>query len=232
MAHFNKSKRSYPRVKIRQPDPIWLDDLLQQGGIHLSKDQLRRLWRYHQLFFKRNKDRDLSRVTGFEGMVFKHYVDSLLVNEKIKLPRSLLDIGTGAGLPGIPLKIVNLDINLILAEQRPKRVQFLKEVCKELHFKNIGIFSHKVTSESFQTPVNGVITRALESIPKTLHRIKSFLTPEGMAIFMKGPSVAEELEEFNSQEDLQGIFKLSKDISYELAPLGHERRLIIFERRN
>ena len=90
MALAFRKKRNFGEIRKRNPDPTWLDDLLQQGDVFLKPHPLRMLWRYHQLLHKRNKDRDLSRITGFENMVFKElrnqgYIDkvrSTVVNLK------------------------------------------------------------------------------------------------------------------------------------------------------
>ena len=101
--------------------------------------------------------------------VQKHYIDSILVARllKWKLPSPILDLGTGAGLPAIPLKIVCPETEFILSEGRPKRIQFLHEVVETLGLQKIEIYGHK-TCTSFCRPVKGVITRAVESIPETL----------------------------------------------------------------
>src|SRR3954452_4738002 len=152
------------------PSPKRLEELLSRSGIRLNREQLEQLWRYHNLIRKRNQDRELTRIIEFESMVIKHYVDCMIVGKFLTLPSPLLDIGTGAGFPGIPLKIRYPHLKLILAEPRPKRIEFLKEVIAELGLKNIEVFDHKVVSENFYQPVKGVITRAVEPIEKTLLR--------------------------------------------------------------
>ena len=148
----------------------------------------------------------------------------------IALPKKLLDIGTGAGFPGIPLKIVRPDVEVILAEHRPKRVAFLKAVVKELGLTKIGIFPRKVTPESFHAEVDGVITRAVEDMAKTLIRIERFLLPGGLAIFLKGPTANEECEVVAEDPELKDLYRLHLDQRYELPILNHERRLIVYER--
>ena len=127
-------------------------------------------------------------------MVQKHYIDCVLVARLLdwQIPSPILDIGTGAGLPGIPLKIVCPDTEFILSEGRHKRVRFLLEVVEALGLKGIEILGKQIHA-SFNRPVRAVITRALEAIPKTLSRVEGCLMPEGKVIFMKGPHCEEEV---------------------------------------
>jgi 16S rRNA (guanine527-N7)-methyltransferase len=162
-------------------------------------------------------------------MVQKHYVDCILVAELLEwdLPSPLLDIGTGAGLPGILLKITCPGTELILSEGRHKRIAFLREAVKALGLKGIEIYEGKIYP-SFNRSVNGVITRALESIPKTLDRVMQCLVPGGRAVFMKGPGCDHELEE--ALEVFRAHYRLSQDLSYTIPHSSHHRRLIVFKR--
>jgi 16S rRNA (guanine527-N7)-methyltransferase len=161
-------------------------------------------------------------------MVQKHYIDCVLVAKLLErsLPSPLLDIGTGPGLPGILLKIACPEAEMILSEGRHKRIAFLHEVVQTLGLKGIEIYEGKIYP-SFDRRVNGVITRALESIPKTLDRVMNCLAPGGRAIFMKGPGCEEELEE--ALEVFGANYKLIKDVSYMIPHSSHHRRLIIFK---
>jgi 16S rRNA (guanine527-N7)-methyltransferase len=162
-------------------------------------------------------------------MVQKHYIDCVLVAKLLEwdLPSPLLDIGTGAGLPGILLKIACPETDMVLSEGRHKRITFLHEVVQTLGLKGIEIYEGKIYP-SFSRRVSGVITRALESIPKTLERVMKCIVPGGRAIFMKGPSCNEELEE--ALRSFRNHYKTIQDISYTIPHSPHRRRLVVFER--
>ncbi|MEW6669697.1 MAG: 16S rRNA (guanine(527)-N(7))-methyltransferase RsmG [Thermodesulfobacteriota bacterium] len=206
-----------------------LKEWFLRSDLLLTQRQYEQLWRYHKLLRDRNREYDLTRIYQFDSMVQKHYVDCVLVARLLdwQLPSPILDIGTGAGLPGIPLKIVCPDTEFILSEGRHRRVRFLLEVVETLGLKGIEILGSKIHA-SFRRPVRGVITRALETIPKTLARVEGCLMPMGKAIFMKGPHCEEEirstLEGFGSQ------YRLSGDIPYVIPHTPHRRRLVVFER--
>ena len=205
-----------------------MGDLLHRSKIDLNQHQLAQLWRYHNLIRLRNQDRELTRIIGFEPMVIKHYIDSMIVGDLVKLPSPIVDIGTGAGFPGIPLKIRYPHLKVILAEPRPKRIVFLREVLAELHLNDVEVFEHKVVSRSFTVPVKGVITRALEPIEKTLLRTSGALVTGGHLYFMKGPAVEPEIK--NALRRRGDSFRLVCDQSYTLPHTDHQRRLLVFEK--
>ncbi len=216
----------YALTMIKSPNPSihYLDSLLKEQHIILNQHQLEQLWRYHKLLRENNKDHDLTRLIKFETIVTKHYVDCIAVTKLTKLTSPIMDIGTGAGFPGIPLKIVEPELEIILAEHRPRRVDFLETVIKELGLKNITTYPHKITSSSKVDKVNGVITRALETIPETLRRVEHILNPDGKVIFMKGPNCSQEIGEAKMASP---IFKLEKDVHYSISKID-KRRLVIF----
>lgn len=214
-----------PRIT---PSQVNMDQMLREAQITLNPTQLNQLWKYHQLIRKRNEDRELTRIVGFEPMVIKHYIDCLIVAQFWKLPSPLVDVGSGAGFPGIPLKILKPEIHMILAEPRPKRIEFLFEVIQELGLKNIDVFEHKVVSRSFTTPVQGVITRAVETMDKTALRTSAALQTHGHLIFMKGPNADEEIRDM--QKRFPKAFRLVLDQAYSLPNTEHDRRLVVFEK--
>jgi len=222
---FYPQKHASPRVA---PNKENMGKMLESAGIFLNPHQLEQLWKYHQLIRKRNEDRELTRIVGFEPMVVKHYIDCMIVGQLWKLPSPLVDVGTGAGFPGVPLKILNPALKMILAEPRPKRIIFLNEVIQELGLKDVEVFEHKVVSRSFTIPVKAVITRAVETMDKTALRTSAALEIGGQLIFMKGPNADEELREMKKR--FGNAFKLIQDKAYNLPGTEHQRRLIVFEK--
>ena len=189
-ARFSPDKIMRPfRKPSSSPSIQQMAKMLERSQIKLNQQQLDQLWRYHNLIRRRNQDRELTRIIGFEPMVIKHYVDCMIIGKFFNLPSPLVDVGTGAGFPGIPLKIRYPHLKMVLAEPRPKRVAFLREAIAELGLKNVEVFEHKVSSRSFTQPMKGVITRAVETMDKTILRTSGCLEPGGYLVFMKGPGV-------------------------------------------
>lgn len=229
-----RSKERYRRAtgsgQIRLPPGLpSLKKWFERSQLALAEQQYEQLWHYHNMLRDKNVEYDLTRIYQFDNMVQKHYIDCILVAKLLtwRLPSPILDIGTGAGFPGIPLKIVCPETEFILSEGRHKRVQFLREVVESLHLKQIVIHEGKIHA-SFRRPVKAVITRALESIPKTLGRIEGCLVPKGRAIFMKGPRCDEEIQA--ALDTFSHDYRLERDTHYTIPHSPHHRRLVVFVR--
>jgi 16S rRNA (guanine527-N7)-methyltransferase len=225
----NRKSKARPFRQKLAPGLPSLKEWFQRSNLTLNENQYKQLWLFHTLLREKNEAYDLTRIYQFDNMVQKHYIDCILAAKLLnwELPSPLLDIGTGAGFPGIPLKIACPEAEIILSEGRHKRVQFLREAVEALGLKGIRIYDHKVYS-SFGLSIRGVITRALESIPKTLARVRSSLPPGGKAIFMKGPQCGDEIRKA-LMEHGEG-YRLLQDLSYTIPHSSHHRRLVIFER--
>ena len=204
-----------------------MDAVLQSCGLRLSGIQIKQLWAYHSLLRERNADLNLTRVHNFANMVLKLYADSMLPADFLELPSPLLDLGTGPGMPGIPLRIYRPGLEVILAESRGKRVDFLREAVARLGLSGLSVEPGRVT-ERFERPVAGVITRAVETIEKTLERVAGCLSQGGLVILMKGPHCAEEID--RAQARFPGAYTLVSDRSYRIPGTNHARRLIVFRR--
>ena len=204
-----------------------MDAVLCSCGIRLSQLQLRQLWAYHSLLRERNADLNLTRVHNFNNMVTKLYVDSMLPADLLELPSPLLDLGTGPGMPGIPLKIYRPALDLILAETRGNRVEFLNRALERLELKGIRVVGGRVTAQS-EEPVAGVITRAVETIEKTLERVAGCLARDGLVIFMKGPHCGAEVD--RAQARFAGAYTLVSDRPYSIPHTLHQRRLLVYRR--
>jgi 16S rRNA (guanine(527)-N(7))-methyltransferase RsmG len=209
------------------PGPRSLETILNRCGVMLESEQIESLWQYHQLLRSANAQLNLTRIHNFENMVLKHYVDSLLVLKYVELPSPLIDMGSGPGLPGIPLKIARPGVEMILAEPRGARAEFLREVCYKVGLKKVEVYAHKLGSD-YANPVAGVISRAVGSIPETLDRVAACLSPGGRMIFMKGPECGDEVVE--AEKSRADLFRLSADHAYAIPGTPHRRRLLVYER--
>jgi 16S rRNA (guanine(527)-N(7))-methyltransferase RsmG len=209
------------------PGRTSLETIVKRCGIALDQAQFDLLWGYHRMLRSANAELNLTRIHNFENMVLKHYVDSLLVLNFVELPSPLIDMGSGPGLPGIPLKIARPAVSMILAEPRGARAEFLEEVCSRLKLTGVEVFAGKVGSK-FPKQVKGVITRAVASIPETLDRVSQCLEPGGRMIFMKGPDC--EAEVIEAKTSHANIFRLVLDRAYQIPGTTHDRRLVVYER--
>jgi 16S rRNA (guanine527-N7)-methyltransferase len=202
------------------------NEKLKEAHPELQPETVTRLFSFYELLNKYNDSHDLSRLKKTEEIITKHFVDSVIIDALTELPHSLLDIGTGAGFPGIPIAIIRDDIEVILAEPRPLRVEFMELAITKLGLSNCKVFPHKV-NEKMVFPVEGIITRAFEDTNSTLKRAVNFLPLNGRIILLKGPGVEEELNEL---DDIKEHYNLIDDIHYTLPKTSHERRLVIFQK--
>ncbi|HOV85099.1 MAG TPA: class I SAM-dependent methyltransferase [Syntrophobacteraceae bacterium] len=201
--------------------------LLRESGIRLPPRGLDQLWSYHQLLRQYNPDLNLSRISNFTNMVQKLYVDSILPGQILELPSPLLDLGTGPGMPGIPLKIAFPRLEILLAESRQGRAAFLERVLQELKLSGIEVVPMGI-GPRYERPVKGVITRAVESVEETLRRVRGCLDQHGLVIFMKGPGCDAEVDTAVARFSRE--YRLVTDHAYGIAGTPHKRRLVVFQR--
>lgn len=217
-------------VKLRNARPPGIEAmgaLFARCGIELTAEQLDRLWIYHCLLREHNPELNLTRVHNFANMVLKLYVDSVLPATMVELPSPLLDLGTGPGMPGIPLKIYRPGLAVLLAESRGKRVDFLKLAIDRLQLDGIRVVAGRVTAH-YEEPVAGVISRAVEAVGRTLERVQGCLSAGGRVVFMKGPQCDEEIS--HAQAELQHAYTLLEDRRYLIPGTRHARRLLVYRR--
>jgi 16S rRNA (guanine(527)-N(7))-methyltransferase RsmG len=211
-----------------QPNRSSLVEIFEKSGFDLKEETFDLLWRFHREIHAKTDKLDLTRIKNFDSMVVKHYIDCACVPKLIELPSPLLDIGSGAGFPGIPIKILVPQVHVILSEGRKKRAIFLEEVCALLGLKGVEVYPHKIPGR-FDRAIGGIITRALESISQTLERVTALLSEGGKAIFMKGPRCREEIDE--AVRSYRELFVLEKEIPYSLPGTPHKRHLVVFARK-
>jgi 16S rRNA (guanine527-N7)-methyltransferase len=205
-----------------------LYDLFRHHGFaDFPHAERRRLAEFYLLLMNHQLRDNVTRLVKFRDIGIKHFIDSLMVPRLTDLRFPLLDVGTGPGFPGIPLKIVFPEREIILAEGVRRRVDFLKAVRDEMGLKELRIVGRKI-DESFQLPVAGVITRALEDIPSTLRNVSQCLEVGGLVYFMKGPGVEPEIAA--AKRDWSAYFELHEDHEYDLPQTPHRRRLVVFRK--
>jgi 16S rRNA (guanine527-N7)-methyltransferase len=209
------------------PSRASLQGILEACGIRLNSRQIDALWAYHQMLRAANAELNLTRIHNFENMVLKHYVDSLLVLKFTDLPSPIVDMGSGPGLPGIPLKIARPELSMILAEPRGARAAFLEDVVERLGLEDVEIDARKVNPK-YPRRVRAIMTRAVAAIPETLDLVLHAIEPGGRMIFMKGPDCDAEIA--SAKRTHAESFRLVTDRPYDIPGTTHRRRIVIYER--
>lgn len=148
---------------------------------------------YLTLLIKWNKTYNLTAIRDPEEMVIKHLLDSLAIQPFFK-GDTLLDVGTGAGLPGIPLAIANPDKMITLLDSNGKKMRFLHEVKRKLNLKNIILIESRVETYQPDSLFDVITSRAFSDIPLMIKSTKHLLKQNGQWLLMKGQDPKAELE--------------------------------------
>lgn len=164
-------------------------------GAEIDDDMLRQLFRYKGLLLEWNEKMNLTAITDDKEIILKHFVDSLSIVPYIKEAGSLIDVGTGAGFPGIPLKIVLPSLDTVLLDSLEKRVGFLGTAISELGLEGIKAVHMRAEdagkSAEFRERFDAAAARAVASMPVLLEYCLPFVRTGGVFIAMKGSSTEE-----------------------------------------
>lgn len=201
-------------------------DIFRNHDFNCTHEERKKLAEFYVLLMKNQEHQNFTRLLKLKDVAIKHFIDSMVVSELVDIKFPLLDVGTGPGFPGVPLKIRYSKEKILLAEGVQKRVEFLKTIREELGLNNLDIIGRNI-NEHFVYPVQSVITRAVEDIPNTLKNVLSCLQEGGYVYFMKGPGVDPEIK---MAAELSEFYKLEKDITYDLKHTENHRRLVVYRK--
>ena len=175
---------------------MMLEKLLQQGlremGLNLAAPVQKKLLNFLKLLEKWNRAYNLTAIRDPEQMVPRHLLDSLTVLPYLQGSR-VLDIGTGAGLPGIPLALARPDLEFTLLDSNAKKTRFATQALHELGLKNVVVQQERVEKFHPETKFDTLIARAFASIPDMLAASRHLCAPHGRFLVMKGVFPQEEL---------------------------------------
>lgn len=200
--------------------------------VMLSEEQKVMFYNYMNILLEWNQKINLTTITKPEDIIIKHFIDSLTVLKYIKNEKiNIIDIGTGAGFPGIPIKIVNDLNNITLLDSLNKRIVFLQNVINELKLKDI-VAVHSRAEEYIKLEKREIydiaVSRAVANMSTLLEYLLPYVKINGICICMKGPNIEEELE--NSKKALSILGgKIVNIDNFEL-PDGSKRNIIIVKK--
>ncbi|HOF65362.1 MAG TPA: 16S rRNA (guanine(527)-N(7))-methyltransferase RsmG [Bacilli bacterium] len=178
-------------------DYQFLKTKLTEKGIKITDDMITKLDLYATFLIEKNNEFNLTAITKKEEIIEKHFYDSLLCGTIYKFEKDkVIDIGTGAGFPGIPLKIVFSDINLTLLEATKKKCNFLEEVINKLDLKNVTVINKRAEEyiKEKREIYDLVLARAVAPLNVLLELCIPYIKVGGMMIVMKGKQGLNELE--------------------------------------
>lgn len=146
---------------------------------------------------KWNKVYNLTAINEDNEIITKHFLDSLSVNGFIQNSQRILDVGTGAGFPGLILALFNPDKSFVLVDGVSKKISFLQEMIGKLNLKNVMAVHIKVEEYKVTEQFDIIISRAFAEIKKMIKLTKHLIKVNGKFIAMKGPDVMNELDDLN-----------------------------------
>lgn len=208
----------------------YLDQQARKIDIMLSEEQLQKFYKYMKLLLEWNEKINLTAIIEPKEIILKHFIDSLSIIKYIKNKNSLVDVGTGAGFPGIPIKIVLPEIKVILIDSLNKRITFLNEVISQLDLKYIEAVHSRVEdfarNKEYREKFDVATARAVAQLPIILEYLIPLTKVKGNIICMKGNKIDEEIKKSKKAISVLGG-NLEKIDNFYLPDTDIERNIII-----
>ncbi len=207
-----------------------LKETAEKSDIKLSEKEIDNFNTYYEMLVQWNEKMNLTALTQPDDVALKHFCDSLLLLKYADIPKnsSLIDVGTGAGFPSLPIKIVRPDIKLCLLDSLNKRLVFLKEVVENLQLENVDIVHARAEDGANQPKLREKFDFATSRAVAQLNVLSEYCLPYvkvgGTFVAMKGKYSEEELDNSKSAIKLLGG-KTEKVFKYNLADTS-ERTII------
>lgn len=202
-----------------------IDKYLNELQIKLDKKQLNQFFDYMNLLIDWNKKINLTAITLPEEIILKHFIDSMTISKYIPQDAYLVDVGTGAGFPGIPLKILRKDIKIVLVDSLNKRINFLDEVIDKLQLDNIKTIHARAEEfgqdKNYRESFDIVTSRAVANLSTLSEYLLPLVKVDGKCICMKGPNINEEIEQGkNAIKVLGGTISNIYEFNLPLSDIG------------
>ena len=203
----------------------------KKNNIEFKEDKLELLYKYMEGILEWNEKINVTSITDEKMFIVKHFLDSLTVMQFIKEKKSLIDIGTGAGFPGIPLNIMCEEKKITLIDSINKKLNIIRDLSEKLNLINLEIIHTRAEDlaikKEYREKYDIATTRAVSNISTILEYMLPFLNKGGIAICMKGPNYKDELE--NSKKAIEVLGGKLKEIK-TIKINEDERNLIIIEK--
>lgn len=214
---------------------VLLEQGLKELNIEADDEQLRRLEMFKDLMLDWNEKINLTAITDSDEVYIKHFLDSAtcLTTGYIKDSDNIIDVGTGAGFPGVPIKILRENVNITLLDSLNKRIKYLEDVVAKVNLKSVTLLHSRAEdaglSKQHREKYDIALARAVASMSVLCEYCLPFVKTGGYFICQKGPSYKEEFEAANRAIEILGG-RLKEVKSYKLPYSDITHYIIIIEK--
>ncbi|MGE5789355.1 MAG: 16S rRNA (guanine(527)-N(7))-methyltransferase RsmG [Syntrophaceae bacterium] len=204
----------------------------REMGLEMTEGQIALFETYRETLLLWSGRMNLVSLQSELDLPVRHFIDSLTLLPYLAAgPATLLDIGSGAGFPAIPVKIFRKDLHVTLLEASRKKCSFLKEVIRRLGLRDVAVLNCRLEELLKQDPrpaYDWIVSRATLKLPELVELGIPLLKPGGILAAMKGPGFEAETEELNSSESKN--FRLVGNYSFRLPVTGDQRHIILVDK--
>ena len=185
-------------------------------GFKFSVEQLEKFYKYMNLLIEWNEKMNLTAITEPNDIILKHFIDSITINKYIENSVKVVDVGTGAGFPGIPLSIIRPDLQITVVDSLNKRLMFLQEIKKELELKNIDIVHARAEefgqNKNYRETFDIATSRAVANLSTLSEYLVPLVKIKGKCVCMKASDAEEEIKQAENAVNILGgkIVKVEK----------------------
>lgn len=202
-------------------------------GVHFSVEQIEQFYKYMNLLIEWNEKMNLTAITEPKEIILKHFIDSITILKYIDDNSKLVDVGTGAGFPGVPLSIMNPTLKITLVDSLNKRLIFLQEVVKELNLKNIEIVHARAEefgqNKNYREKFDIATSRAVANLATLSEYLVPLVKIGGKIISMKASNAKEEINDAQKAIEVLGG-KIEKIEEFDLPKSDIGRTIIIIDK--
>lgn len=208
---------------------------IKELGLDITKKQEDQFLKYYEILVETNKVMNLTAITELDEVIVKHFIDSLLIVKSIDMNQcnNLIDVGTGAGFPGIPIKIMFPNINVTLLDSLNKRLKFLNNVIEELKLSNIDTVHGRAEdlghNSNYREQFDLCVSRAVANLSTLSEYCIPFVKINGKFVSYKSSVSSEEIMESEKAIKVLGGKIISKDI-LELPCSDMKRTLVVINK--
>ena len=207
-----------------------IENDLKYINLEITDESKENLYKYMNNLIEWNQKINLTAIKNEEEIILKHFVDSIYIKNMVK--GRVLDIGSGAGFPGIPLKLVNSNINLVSIDSVNKKINFQKDTVEKLSLNNIEIIHTRAEdlaqNKDYREQFDFVVSRAVANLSTLSEYMLPFTKIGGKCICMKGPNCLEEIDNAENAIKLLGG-RIEKIEEYKIAD-GIDRVLVVISK--